>query len=337
MIPIVFVIVSDPIAPGFVPGVRRGGQITGQDVARRLISGRSSFRRWSAALVDRTNNADVVITFGTSPLMFSRIEDYALIGDCETAALVSKDGSIDWLCWPRFDSGACFAALLGDANNGRWRIAPATAGMDTSVQVSRRYRGDTLILEAEFRYRRRRGRSARLHAGARRPGLVPSRASGGRQVRHCADAQRIDRPVRARRLRAVGNPQRDRRSPRDCGPGYAAPAHAHRDSGRGADHDRRLRCVSRAAGAVRSHLCPVPLAPSRARRRAAIHGRILGVVGEHLPGPRTAGRDHHALADHVEGSDLCADWGHHRRADDLAARATGRPGTTASVGCATRR
>src|SRR5215469_5791050 len=82
--------------------------------------------------------------------MSSRIEDYALIGDCETAALVSKDGSIDWLCWPRFDSGACFAALLGDANNGRWRIAPAAAGMDTSLQVRRRYRGDTLILETEF-------------------------------------------------------------------------------------------------------------------------------------------------------------------------------------------
>lgn len=60
--------------------------------------------------------------------MSSRIEDYALIGDCETAALVSKDGSIDWLCWPRFDSRACFAALLGDANNGRWRIAPAALG-----------------------------------------------------------------------------------------------------------------------------------------------------------------------------------------------------------------
>src|SRR5215469_2169724 len=82
--------------------------------------------------------------------MSSRIEDYALIGDCETAALVSKDGSIDWLCWPRFDSGACFAALLGDANNGRWRIAPAAAGIDTSVQVRRRYRHDTLILETEF-------------------------------------------------------------------------------------------------------------------------------------------------------------------------------------------
>ncbi|CAN7624429.1 DUF5911 domain-containing protein [Phenylobacterium sp. LjRoot219] len=57
--------------------------------------------------------------------MAARIDDYGLIGDCETAALVSLDGSIDWLCWPRFDSGACFAALLGDRSHGRWRIAPA--------------------------------------------------------------------------------------------------------------------------------------------------------------------------------------------------------------------
>src|SRR6202023_3274693 len=82
--------------------------------------------------------------------MSSRIEDYALIGDCETAALVSKDGSIDWLCWPRLDSGACFAALLGDANNGRWRIAPAAAGAEANARIRRRYRRDTLILETEF-------------------------------------------------------------------------------------------------------------------------------------------------------------------------------------------
>jgi GH15 family glucan-1,4-alpha-glucosidase len=81
--------------------------------------------------------------------MASRIEDYALIGDCETAALVSTGGSIDWLCWPRFDSGPCFAALLGDADNGRWRIAPAVAA-GTNVRVTRRYRRDTLILETEF-------------------------------------------------------------------------------------------------------------------------------------------------------------------------------------------
>src|ERR1700710_2127035 len=74
------------------------------------------------------------------------IEDYALIGDCHTAALVSKDGSIDWLCWPRFDSPACFAALLGSPENGRWRIAPAEA----PVTVTRRYWPGTLILETLF-------------------------------------------------------------------------------------------------------------------------------------------------------------------------------------------
>ncbi len=75
-----------------------------------------------------------------------RIEDYAIIGDCETAALVGRDGSIDWLCWPRFDSGACFAALLGSPEHGRWIIAPPSSG----ARVSRRYRPDTLILETHF-------------------------------------------------------------------------------------------------------------------------------------------------------------------------------------------
>jgi GH15 family glucan-1,4-alpha-glucosidase len=74
------------------------------------------------------------------------LEDYALIGDCETAALVSRAGSIDWLCWPRFDSPACFAALLGDRRHGRWSIAPVEDG----ARVSRRYRGHTLILETRI-------------------------------------------------------------------------------------------------------------------------------------------------------------------------------------------
>ena len=74
------------------------------------------------------------------------IEDYALIGDCKTAALVGRDGSIDWLCWPRFDSAACFAALLGEADNGRWLIAPQHAPLG----VTRRYRPGTLVLETEF-------------------------------------------------------------------------------------------------------------------------------------------------------------------------------------------
>lgn len=71
------------------------------------------------------------------------IEDYALIGDCETAALVGRDGSLDWLCWPRFDSRACFAHLLGTPQNGRWLIGAS----DPDAKVTRAYKGDTLVLE----------------------------------------------------------------------------------------------------------------------------------------------------------------------------------------------
>lgn len=78
--------------------------------------------------------------------MPSRIEDYALIGDCQTAALVGRDGSIDWLCWPRFDSCACFAALLGTPDHGRWLVAPSRP----EAAVRRRYRPGTPILETEF-------------------------------------------------------------------------------------------------------------------------------------------------------------------------------------------
>ncbi len=73
------------------------------------------------------------------------IEDYALLADGHTAALVGKDGSIDWLCLPRFDSAACFAALLGDETNGRWLIGPAD-----DAEVSRRYIGDTTVLETTY-------------------------------------------------------------------------------------------------------------------------------------------------------------------------------------------
>lgn len=75
-----------------------------------------------------------------------RIEDYALIGDCRSAALVGNNGSIDWLCWPRFDSNACFAALLGTSEHGRWKICP----VDAEPSVTRAYHGDTLILETIF-------------------------------------------------------------------------------------------------------------------------------------------------------------------------------------------
>ena len=77
--------------------------------------------------------------------MASKIEDYALVGDCETAALIGRDGSVDWLCWPRFDGGACFAALLGTTERP-WLIG----AVDQSARVTRRYRDRTLILETDI-------------------------------------------------------------------------------------------------------------------------------------------------------------------------------------------
>src|SRR3954453_12257721 len=77
--------------------------------------------------------------------MAGRIEDYGLIGDLQSAALVGRDGSIDWLCLPRFDSPACFAALLGDQRNGHWSVAPVAGRC-----AGRRYRGDSLVLETEW-------------------------------------------------------------------------------------------------------------------------------------------------------------------------------------------
>lgn len=78
--------------------------------------------------------------------MTSRIEDYALIGNLRTAALINREGDMEWLCLPRFDSGACFASLVGDHDNGHWQIRPA----DGITSVERRYRGETLVLETRF-------------------------------------------------------------------------------------------------------------------------------------------------------------------------------------------
>ncbi len=75
--------------------------------------------------------------------MVGRIEDYAIVGDMQSVALIGTDGSVDWLCLPRFDSEACFAALLGTDDHGQWRIAPVTG----TAAATRRYAGDTLILE----------------------------------------------------------------------------------------------------------------------------------------------------------------------------------------------
>src|SRR5262252_3173073 len=76
----------------------------------------------------------------------ARIEDYGFLSDTQTAALVSRDGCVDWLCFPRFDSPACFASLVGDGKNGRWRFWPKAR----IEKMGRRYRGESLILETEL-------------------------------------------------------------------------------------------------------------------------------------------------------------------------------------------
>ena len=91
--------------------------------------------------------------------MPAKIEDYAIIGDCETAALVDTSGSIDWLCWPDFSSEACFAALLGAEENGYWKIAPVSNANQAQWKSTRRYRDHTPILETTFA---RRGGAIRL-------------------------------------------------------------------------------------------------------------------------------------------------------------------------------
>ncbi len=92
--------------------------------------------------------------------MPSRIEDYALIGDCHTAALVARSGSIDWLCFPRFDSGACFAALLGSEEHGHWSINPA----EEIREIRRGYRNGTLVLQTDYETAGGAAESHRLHA-----------------------------------------------------------------------------------------------------------------------------------------------------------------------------
>src|SRR6266699_2684501 len=147
-----------------------------------------------------------------------RIEDYALIGDLQTAALVSREGSMDWCCFPRFDSGACFAALLGEPHHGRWLLAPVTR-----VRRSyRRYRTDTLILESVFetdegtvrgeperrrRSRRLRGQPPAAAALARlgRPEAPIRRPRGRPRPRIPGATGELDGSSRLSQTRAVSN------------------------------------------------------------------------------------------------------------------------------------
>jgi GH15 family glucan-1,4-alpha-glucosidase len=111
------------------------------------------------------------------------IEDYGLIGDLQAAALVGRDGAIDWLCVPRFDSASCFTALLGDARHGRWLLAP-----DGEARASsRRYRTGTLVLETEFES---------AHGAVRVIDFMPPRGRGAPRVMRIVEGLRGRVPMR---------------------------------------------------------------------------------------------------------------------------------------------
>ena len=180
-----------------------------------------------------------------------RIEDYAVIGNCETAALVGRDGSIDWLCLPRFDSSACFCALLGGPEHGRWLIAP----IQNEAKITRQYLSDTLILETvfttaggsvsltDFMYRRD-GSSELVRIVRGLQGEVPMRTELVVRFDYGAD-------------RAVGVSAAGRAASIHCRPGQSAARYERSDARRGSSHDRRLLRPRGRRGKLRAQLVAV--------------------------------------------------------------------------------
>ncbi len=189
----------------------------------------------------------------------ARIEDYALLGDTQTAALVSKDGSVDWAPFPRFDSGSCFAALLGAREHGRWSIAPAAPVRAREAALSRGHAGPG----DRHRDRRRRGAPHRLHAGARSGAGSGAHRRGAARSR--ADASGSGDPVRQRAPPALGAPARGGAG-RGRRPERAVPARRHSDARRGPGHRGRLH--RRGRRAARDGRDLVPVARAAAARRS---------------------------------------------------------------------
>ncbi len=242
------------------------------------------------------------------------IEDYGLVGDLQSTALVSRHGCVDWLCLPRFDSGAVFAALLGTPENGHWTLQPAGEFRSTG----RRYRGDTLVLETELE----------TPSGAiRLVDFMPPRETN-------PDLVRIVEGVRGRvemRMELVirfdygsivpwvrnarRHARRDRRARRDVA--------SHTGGARGAELPNARVVLGRGGrpGAVRPHLVPVQRADARAGGRrggAGRHGHVLGGVGGRVHVPRAVGRRGPALAADAEGADVRPDGRDRRRSHDVA-------------------
>ena len=251
-----------------------------------------------------------------------RIEDYGLIGDCETAALVGRDGSIDWLCWPAFDSDACFAALLGTHRHGRWLIAP----VEEITGTSRRYWDDTLILETRFEtadgavdlidFMPPRGNASdvvRLVRGAR--GRVKMRMQLVIRFGFGADIPWVKKSEDGSALLAIcGQDMTVLRTPIETR-GEDMTTVAEFEVGEGAD--RSLRADLRSVASARAEA-------DRPRTGVAGYRGILDRLVQPLQLRGRTSRPGDALADHAEGADYRPDRRHRRRAHDLAAGAIRR-------------
>src|SRR6266700_2536657 len=216
--------------------------------------------------------------------MSSRIEDYALIGDCEAAALVARNGSLDWLCWPRFDSDACFAALLGSEDHGHWLIAPR----DRAAGGTRRYRPNTLILETRFEC---------SEGAVTLVDFMPLQATRSSVVRLVVGERgRVTMCTKLVLRFGYGAIVPWVTRPRAFGPG-----------GR---HffDQPVQ----------------KLAAARRSLRARGDGELLDRLVEEMPPARTLLGCRPALADHAQGAHLLADRRDRRGADRLVAGASGR-------------
>ena len=246
------------------------------------------------------------------------LEDYALIGDTHTAALVGRDGSIDWLCLPRFDSGACFAALLGDPSHGRWSIAPTEP-----FRTRRRYRPDTLVLDTEHETasgtvritdfmtpRRAQARVVRIVEGVR--GVVPVRSELLPRFDYGLAVPWLREVPQG--VRAVAGPDAVHlrtEAPIDVTTGTVA-------------SDLMVRAGQRVSFVLTWHRSyePVPARSTPSTRCAT--PPVLDAVVRTVRVPGGVARRGDAVADHAEGAHPPPDRRDRRRTHDVAARGARR-------------